>query len=66
LAEYYNIPLHQVIAFGDQHNDIEMLQTVWFGVAMNNAAPALKVVADFITGDVREDGFSFAIEMFVL
>jgi Cof subfamily protein (haloacid dehalogenase superfamily) len=66
LAEYYGIGMNDIIAFGDQDNDIEMLQSVGFGVAMNNASPRAKLAADFITGDVRGDGFSFGIEMFVL
>ena len=37
-------------------DDIEMLQAVGTGVAMENASPALKAVADEICGHVAEDG----------
>ena len=45
-----------VMAFGDGLNDIEMLQTVGFGVAMGNGHPDLKAVADYICPTVEEDG----------
>lgn len=43
-------------AFGDGLNDIEMLQSVGFGVAMGNAHPDLKVVADFVCPAITDDG----------
>ena len=44
------------MAFGDGNNDIEMLQAVGAGVAMENASPELKAVATEICGHVAEDG----------
>ena len=35
------------IAFGDGHNDIEMLEAVGMGVAMGNAKDEVKAKADF-------------------
>lgn len=43
-------------AFGDGLNDIEMLSQVGFGVAMGNAHPTLKAVADYICPSIVEDG----------
>lgn len=43
-------------AFGDGLNDIEMLSQVGFGVAMGNAHPELKAVADFIAPNAWDDG----------
>lgn len=43
-------------AFGDGLNDIEMLQKVGYGIAMGNAKEELKMVADFITAPVSNDG----------
>lgn len=40
-----DIPLEDVIAFGDNHNDKEMLQLVGEGVAMKNAKESVKEVA---------------------
>ena len=46
----------EAIAFGDGNNDIEMLQSVGTGVAMENASAQLKAVADDVCGHVVEDG----------
>ena len=39
----------EIVAFGDNSNDIGMLQWAGTGVAMGNADPRLKTVADYIT-----------------
>ena len=54
------------LAIGDGENDIEMLKTVGLGVAMGNAVPRLKAVADQIVASNDENGVAQAIEMFVL
>lgn len=50
------IDMKDVMAFGDGPNDVEMLQTVGFGVAMDNGDAAAKAVADYICPSVDEDG----------
>lgn len=57
-------PLH-VMAIGDGENDIEMLELVGVGVAMENASPELKAVANHITGSHDVDGVAMAIEKYV-
>lgn len=52
----------QVMAIGDGLNDVEMLKTVGYGVAMGNAEPEVKAVADDITLSCAEDGVAVAIE----
>ncbi len=44
------------VGYGDSLNDMEMLQFVNLGVAMGNALPALKEIADDVTDAVEEDG----------
>ena len=56
ILEYFQLDASQALAFGDGHNDMEMLRTVGTGVAMGNAAPALKEIADDVCGPVSEDG----------
>ncbi|WP_026389254.1 HAD-IIB family hydrolase [[Acholeplasma] multilocale] len=56
LAQYYNKDLRDVIAFGDQLNDFEMLQKVGYGIAMKNGADALKFVAKGITYKTNDEG----------
>ncbi|AHI53334.1 Cof-type HAD-IIB family hydrolase [Spiroplasma culicicola] len=56
LAQYYNKDIRDVIAFGDQMNDYEMIKKVGYGVAMKNGNDELKNVADGITNLTNEDG----------
>lgn len=51
-----SIPLEQVVAFGDGLNDLELLQVVGRGVAMQNAHPTLKAHADDIAPAHDQDG----------
>lgn len=45
-----------VAAFGDNYNDVEMLQWTGLGVAMGNAPDAVKAVARAVTTSGEEDG----------
>ena len=54
-----------IIAFGDSENDIDMLQTSGFGIAMGNACERVKEAADAVTRRNTEDGVAFAIERYV-
>ncbi|EST04344.1 HAD family hydrolase [Lactobacillus crispatus] len=56
VLNHYQIPASQALAFGDGGNDIEMLKTVGYGVAMGNATDNVKAIADDICGSVQEDG----------
>lgn len=60
LSNYFNIPISDCIAIGDGLNDIEMIQGVGTGIVMGNGVPALKSVADIITGDVHDEGLTDA------
>lgn len=51
-----NLSFADAWAFGDGLNDIEMLQKVGFGVAMGNAHPDLKAVADYVCPSAVDDG----------
>lgn len=62
LGRRLGIGLHQIMAVGDGGNDIEMLKTVGYGVAMGNAAPEVKAAADAVTLPCDEDGVAVAIE----
>ena len=56
ILKYYNLDKAYALAFGDGNNDIEMLQAVGTGVAMENASHRLKEIADDICGHVSKDG----------
>ncbi|MFC0522256.1 Cof-type HAD-IIB family hydrolase [Pontibacillus salicampi] len=51
------------IAFGDGLNDTEMIQFAHVGVAMGNAQPELKQIADVITKHVEEDGLTHGFKL---
>lgn len=49
LANHYHIARKDIIAFGDEHNDTAMIDYAGWGVAMQNATPAIKALANDIT-----------------
>lgn len=56
IAAYYQIPKERIIAIGDGHNDIEMIQYAHWGVAMGGAHPDLLKVAKHRTLSVTDNG----------
>ena len=66
LARYLDIPLEQIMAIGDNNNDIEMLRTVGWGVAMGQASEAVKTAARAVTASNQEDGVAQAIQNYAL
>ncbi len=65
LAQYLNIPMSQTMAIGDAGNDLEMIKRAGVGVAMGNAFPEVKQVANYITTSNEESGVAKAIYQFV-
>lgn len=49
------LSMEDVVAFGDNFNDISMLQAAGIGVAMGNAADEVKAHADVVIGDNTTD-----------
>jgi Cof subfamily protein (haloacid dehalogenase superfamily) len=66
LAERLGIPREQVVAIGDQENDLSMITWAGLGLAMGNAIPAVRAAADAVIPPVDEAGVAFAIERFIL
>ena len=66
VAARLEVPLSQVIAVGDNLNDLEMLRTAGLGVAMGNAPEAVRAAADLVTRTNDEEGLRDVIERFVL
>lgn len=52
----------QVLAFGDSHNDLGMLQVAGTGVAMANASDEVRAVADRIAPSNNEDGIAVVLD----
>ncbi len=55
-SEYFNIPPERIIAFGDEDNDLEMLEYAGYGVAMGNGIDKVKNIANEVTLTNEEDG----------
>jgi Cof subfamily protein (haloacid dehalogenase superfamily) len=66
LIDLLGIPAEQVMAMGDAENDMEMLELAGIGVAVGNADPKLKAIAQAVVATNDEDGVAEAIERFVL
>lgn len=66
LAERLDIPVQSIIAFGDDHNDREMLLRCGVGVAVANAIEETRQAADFTCGSNQDDGVARWLEAHVL
>lgn len=66
LAGELGIDRQQVLAVGDNDNDISMLQWAGVGVAMGNGSAAAKAAADWIAPDQSNDGVAAAIQRYIL
>ena len=63
IANYLSIDQKDVIAFGDEHNDLELLDYAGWGVAMANGTDQLKGIANDVTPlSNQEDGLAVYLE----
>ncbi len=65
LLEKWSISPDEVMAIGDQENDLSMICGAGIGVAMGNAPDHVKAQANHVTLTIDEDGAAHAIERFV-
>ena len=66
LSTHFSIKKEEVIAIGDNFNDMDMIQYAGLGVAMGNAPEYLKKSADYVTRSNDEDGVRHVLERFIL
>ena len=66
LIEKLGILPSEVIAIGDNINDIKMIENAGLGVAMQNGSPHVRAIADVIAPSNNEDGVAYIVEKFVL
>lgn len=66
LTDKLGIRKDQIMAIGDNFNDIEMIRNAGLGVAMNNGSPLAKEVANVIAPSNNEDGVAQIMEKYVL
>ncbi|CAL9453065.1 MULTISPECIES: HAD family hydrolase [Streptomyces] len=61
-AEHLGLRPEDTVAFGDMPNDVPMFRWAGHGVAMANAHPELKAVADEVTLSNEDDGVAVVLE----
>lgn len=66
LADHLGVAMEETMAFGDNENDLSMIQAAAIGVAMGNATDVVKAQADYVTATNDEDGVARAVAKFVL
>ncbi len=64
--ELLGLELANVMAIGDNFNDLEMLEYAGLGVAMGNAPTGVQAIAKWVAPSVEQDGAAVAIEKFLL
>ena len=66
LANFLNLSADEVMAIGDNENDLPMILYAGIGVAMGNATENVKKHADVITSSNEENGVAQAVQQYVL
>jgi Cof subfamily protein (haloacid dehalogenase superfamily) len=62
----WKMEMDDIVAFGDDFNDIDIIKHSGVGVAMGNAVSDLKDVAKYVTKTNDEDGVAFFLEEMLL
>lgn len=62
LKNYFQLSLEESIAFGDNYNDLEMLQAAGMGIAVENARPEILKIAKQVTAPNIEDGVAKSLQ----
>ena len=65
LDKLYGYSMKEVMAFGDNFNDVELLKHVGLGIAVANARPAVREVSKEITEASVHDGVALAIRKYL-
>lgn len=66
LMIHLGLSKEEMVACGDGFNDLSMLEYAGLGVAMENAVPKAKEIADYITGSNNHDGIADVVDRFFL
>ncbi|GKQ43378.1 hydrolase [Companilactobacillus sp. RD055328] len=65
LANKLNIQPDEIMAIGDQRNDLPMFEFAGTAVSMGNGSDVAKKAADFVTHSNDEDGIAHAFDKFI-
>ncbi|MFS0750566.1 Cof-type HAD-IIB family hydrolase [Oceanobacillus sp. 1P07AA] len=66
LAKYFQVPLEDTVAIGDNFNDIPMFEVAGKSIAMGNAEPEVKEMSDITTKNYNEDGVAYALNYLII
>ena len=66
LADYLGIPRENTFAIGDSDNDISMIESAKYGIAMGNASEGVKAAASYITANYDSLGFAKAVYEYII
>lgn len=66
VAKILGIETHEIIGVGDGYNDFPLLMACGLRIAMGNAVPELKEIADYIAPTVEQDGVAHIINKFII
>ena len=66
LAQRLKLPREEIAVLGDMGNDAQMFSRAGFAIAMGNATPEIKALAQAVTLPNDEDGFAAAIDRYIL
>ena len=65
LERFNDIKPENIMAFGDNHNDLELLQTVKYGIAVGNAVQEIKDIAYAVAKSNVEHGVANYLKEFL-
>jgi Cof subfamily protein (haloacid dehalogenase superfamily) len=65
LAEHMGFTREQTVAFGDGENDVELVEWGGYGIAVENAHPRVKAVADWVCPSASEQGVAQVLEAYL-
>ena len=66
LLEKLGVKREELVAFGDNYNDMTMIGYAGFGVAMANGEPEIKKIANYVCESNDEDGIATTLNKFIL
>ena len=65
LAERLGFGAADTVSFGDGENDVELLEWAGYSVAVENAHPRVKAVADWICPSAKDEAVAQVLESFL-
>lgn len=66
LIDMLGLNKEDVIAIGDDHNDMPLMMAAGYKIAMGDAPEQVKAIADYVTGSLHDDGVAQAVEELIL